>query len=191
MAHLPYLDPATASEEVRETLARLPRQLNVFRMMAHAETNFRPLIRFGTAILGQQKLSAKLRELAILRVAQQSPARYEWVQHVPIAKAVGASEAQVAALERGDIAAACFDADEQLVLRFTSELVRAARPSDAVRDAVIARFSPQEVVELVFAVGFYMMMARLMETSGVDLEPDAGTTIIDAVARQTPGARKS
>jgi alkylhydroperoxidase family enzyme len=152
-------------------------------MMAHAQTNFRPLLRLGTSILGQQKLSGKLRELAILRVAQLSPARYEWVQHVPIAKAVGATDEQINAIERGDIGG-CFDADERLVLDFTAELVRAAKPSDALRDQLIARFSPQEVVELVLAIGFYMTMARLMEVTGVDLEPDAGTKVIDAVRRR-------
>jgi len=185
MAYLPYVDPAQATEEVRQTLAQLPLDLNIFRMMAHAQTNFRPLVRLGTSILGQQKLSAKLRELAILRVAQLSPARYEWVQHVPIARAVGASQEQIAAIERDDITASCFDADDRLVLRFTSELVDSAKPSDGLRTELIARFSPQEIVELVLAIGFYMTMARLMETTGVDLEAAAGTTVIDAVrARQ-------
>ena len=69
MARLPYVDPATASEDVRTLLERLPVRLNVFRMMAHAENDFRPLVGLGTAILGRQKLSPKLRELAILRVA--------------------------------------------------------------------------------------------------------------------------
>ena len=183
MAHLPYVDPKTAPDEVRETLAQLPLPLNIFHMMAHAQTNFRPLIRLGTSILGQQKLSGKLRELAILRVTQLSPARYEWVQHVPIAKAVGVSDEQINAVERGDIGA-CFDADERLVLDFTAELVRAAKPSDALRDQLVAHFSPQEIVELVLAIGFYMTMARLMEVTGVDLEPDAGTRVIDAVRRQ-------
>src|SRR2546425_4982922 len=114
MARLPYVDPAPAPEPVRELLERLPVKLNVFRMMAHAESDFRPLVGLSTAILGRQKLSAKLRELAILRVAALSPARYEWVQHVPIAQAMGATPPQVAALERGDIAADVFDSLERV-----------------------------------------------------------------------------
>ena len=89
MARLPYVDPATAPERVRETLAGLAAPLKIFHMMAHAETNLRPLLRFGGSILSRQMLSAALRELAILRVAQLSHARYEWVQHVPIATAAG------------------------------------------------------------------------------------------------------
>ena len=181
MARLPYVDPASAPEHVHEVLDRLPVNLNVFRMMAHAENDFRPLVGLDTAILGRQKLSAKLRELAILRVATLSPARYEWVQHVPIAQATGAADAQIAALERGDIAADAFDPLECAVLRFTTEVVRDVRASDATFAELARRLSAQEVVELILTVGHYMMIARLLETTAVDLDPPTGTTVVDAI----------
>jgi alkylhydroperoxidase family enzyme len=165
---------------VREILERLPVQLKIFRMMAHAETNFRPLLALGTSILAQQQLSPKLRELAILRVARLSPAEYEWVQHVPIALGAGASQEQVDALERGDIEAACFDAVERAVLRFTTEVVRDVRASDATFAALAGRLSTREIVELVLAVGYYMLIARLLETTGVDIEPAAGMRVMDS-----------
>lgn len=183
MARLPYVDPATAPDHVRDALDGLPLKLNIFRMMAHAETNLRPLLRLGSSILGNQKLSAKLRELAILRVAKLSPARYEWVQHVPIAKATGASDEQIAALDRDDADASCFDAVEKLVLRFTTEVVRDVRAADATFAAMQEHFGPQEIVELILAIGFYMTMARLMETTAIDLEPAGGTKIIDGLKR--------
>ena len=181
MARLPYVDPASAPEHVHEVLDRLPVNLNVFRMMAHAENDFRPLVGLGTAILGRQKLSAKLRELAILRVAALSPARYEWVQHVPIAQATGAADAQIAALERGDIAADAFDPLECAVLRFTTEVVRDVRASDATFAELARRLSAQEIVELILTVGYYMMIARLLESTAVDLDPPAGTRVVDAL----------
>ena len=181
MARLPYIDLATASEPVREVFDRLPVHLNVFKLMALAETCFRPLLRLGTAILGRQKLSSKLRELAILRVAALSGARYEWVQHVPIAKHVGATDAQVAAIERGGIDAPCFDATEQAALRLASELVEGVRATDATYGEVAQRFSPQEIVELILAVGYYRMLATLMETAAIDLDPPAGTKVVDAI----------
>jgi alkylhydroperoxidase family enzyme len=181
MARLPYVDPASAPDSVREVLERLPVKLNVFRMMAQAETNFRPLLSLGTSILAQQQLSAKLRELAILRVARLSPAEYEWVQHVPIALGTGASQDQIDALQRGDIEAPCFDAVERVVLRFTTEVVRDVRASDATFAELASRFSPREIVELILAIGFYMTVARLLETTAVDLDPPAGTRVVDAL----------
>lgn len=183
MARLPYVDPATASPRTREVLERLPAPLKIFFMMAHAETNLRPLLRLGTSILIEQKLNAALRELAILRVARLSPAEYEWIQHVPIAQAVGVTDAQVAALQRDDVTAACFTATEQLVLRFTTEVVRDVRASDEVLALMTQSFSPQEIVELILAIGFYMTMARLMETTGLDLDAPAGSKMTDGLMR--------
>jgi len=181
MARLPYVDPATASEPVREVFAQLPVHLNVFKLMALAETCFRPLLRLGTAILGRQKLSPKLRELAILRVAALCGARYEWVQHVPIAKHTGVSDAQVTALERGAIDAACFDASERAVLRLAGELVEGVRAEDKTFADVAQRFSPQEIVELILTTGYYRMLATLMETAAIDLDPPAGTKVVEAL----------
>src|SRR5437762_17622 len=102
MARLPYVDPADAPEPVKDALERVP-PLNIFRMMANAETAFRPWLRWGATLLGDLELDPLMRELAILRVARLTPhAEYEWVQHVPIAKAVGATDDQVSALERDE-----------------------------------------------------------------------------------------
>ncbi len=181
MARLPYVDPAGTSDEVRTILENLPAKLNVFRMMAHAETSFRPLLSLGTSILARQKLSPKLREFAILGVAQLSPARYEWVQHVPIGRATGITAEQIEALEQGRLDAACFASEEKLVLRLTSELVHGVRPSEAVFSELTARFSPQEIVELILTIGYYMMLARLMETTGIDIDGPVGTAIVDSL----------
>jgi alkylhydroperoxidase family enzyme len=179
MARLPYVDPAAAPEHVRETLSKLPVSLNVFRMMAHAEQDFRPLIQLGTAILGRQKLPAKLRELVILRVGRLSNAQYEWVQHVPIALATGATRAQIDALEKDDVKASCFDATEQIALRFATEVVRDVRASEATFNELARLVTTQEIVELIVTVGYYMLIARLLETTAVDIDPPAGTRIVD------------
>jgi alkylhydroperoxidase family enzyme len=181
MARLPYVDPATAPARVREALEQVPAPLKIFFMMAHAATNLRPLLRLGASILTEQKLDATVRELAILRVARLSPAEYEWIQHVPIAQAVGVTQAQIDALRNDDLAGGCFTATEQLVLRFTTEVVRDVRASDEVFTQMTQRFSPQEIVELIIAIGFYMTMARLMETTGIDLEPAAGRKMTEGL----------
>ncbi len=184
MARIPYADPQKASEEVRKTLDELPVKLNIFRLMAHAETCFRPLLRLGSVILSQQKLDASLRELAILQVAKLSPAEYEWVQHVAIAEAVGVTPQQIQALDEGDVDADSFSDRERLLLEFTTELVRDVRVCDDTFGEMEKSFSPQEIVELILAIGFYMTMARLMETLDIDLEPAASTKVLEA-ARTT------
>src|SRR6266576_835400 len=170
MARLPYVDPADASPPVREALELIP-PLNIFRMMANAETAFRPWLRWGATLLTDLALDPLLRELAILRVARLTPhAEYEWVQHVPIAKAVGADDAQVEALERDDPEAECFSDDQRTVLRFTTEVVRDARASTATLERLGESLTPREIVELLMVIGQYMMVARVMATTDMELD---------------------
>ena len=170
MARLPYVDPSKASPDVRAALERVP-ALNIFRMSAHADSAFVPWLRWAGVLLSRLDLDPLLRELAILRVARLTPhAEYEWVQHVPIAEAVGATKDQVAALERDDAGADCFSPAEQAVLAFTTEVVRDARASDGTLAAVRAQLSPREVVELLMVIGNYMMVARVMATTHMELD---------------------
>src|SRR5690242_1932241 len=97
MARIQPVDPAQTNDKVREALEALP-PLNIFRTLAHAETAFRPFLRFGGAVLGRMALDPLVRELAILTVAKEAEAQYEWIQHVAIAKAVGATDEQIDAL---------------------------------------------------------------------------------------------
>ena len=171
MARLPYPDPAAAPEKARALFEALPVKLNLFRMLLHAPSAMRGYLSLGNAILARQKLDPRIRELAILRVAALSPAEYERTQHVPIAKACGATDAEITAAAKGDFAG--LDPRTALALRFTDACLREVRVPDALFEEARGAFTPQEIVELVFTIGHYMMTARLIETLGVDLEPPA------------------
>jgi alkylhydroperoxidase family enzyme len=180
VARLPYVDPDDAPEPVRDALGRVP-PLNIFRMMANAESAFRPWLRWGASLLGELQLDPLLRELAILRVARLTPhAEYEWVQHVPLAKAAGATGEQVAALERDEIDAEGFSPDERLVLRFTTEVVRDAQASDETLEELGGVLSPREIVELLMVIGQYMMVARVMATTRMEIDEPAGPDALSA-----------
>ena len=160
--------------------------LNVFRMVANAETAFRPWLAFGGALLSSLQLDARVRELAILRVARLSGADYEWVQHVPIALAVGATEDQVSAVERGDLGDGSLGEPERAALRFTTEVVRDVRASDEALAALTAAgLSPREVVELLLVIGQYMLVARLAETAGIEVDEPAD--VLDSSRRGARG----
>lgn len=183
MARIPYADLAQCHPVVRETYEALPVKINLFRMLAHAERSYRPLLELGGTILARQELSPKLREHAILLVAQLSRARYEWVQHVPIALAVGAAQEQIDAIEREEIDAGCFDDEERDVLSFTRQVVKDVRPSDEIVESLRARLSDRELVELTLAIGYYMTMARLMEVTGVDIDAPAGDQVVENIGK--------
>lgn len=181
MARIPYVDPAAAPEPVREAFAQLPVHLHVFKLVAHAETCFRPFLRYGASILGRQALSARLRELAILRVARLADAEYEWVQHVPIARAAGVRDEQIAALEHGALEADCFDEVDRLVLAFTDDVVRTGRPPRERFEALARHLPPRELVELVLAIGFYLAIGKLMTAFEIDLDPPSGDRVAASI----------
>jgi alkylhydroperoxidase family enzyme len=177
LARLPYPDPDSSPEPVREALAALP-PLNIFRMLSHAETAFRPFLRFGGAILGRLELDPKLRELAIIQVAADAGAEYEWVQHVAIARHVGVSDAQIAAVQEGRLGDPSLADAERAVLGFTREVVAGPRVSDATFASVREQLSPQEIVELLLTVGNYLMLARVMTTLELELDDPAGERVL-------------
>ncbi len=184
MARIPYPDPGQSPEGVREALARLP-QLNIFRMLSHAETAVRPFLRFGGAVLTELQLDPKLRELAILQVAKQAEAEYEWVQHVAIARHLGVTDEQIAAVERGEVTSAALSDLERAVLRFAAEVLGGPRVSDETFAAVSDRLSPREIVELLLTVGEYLMLARVMTTLELEIDAAAGRAVVEGSRPRT------
>jgi alkylhydroperoxidase family enzyme len=163
MARLPYVDS--------EKAAPAP-DANIFRLMAHAEATYRDWLRFGASVLAEMALDAVLRELAILRVAALTPgAEYEWVQHEHIARSLGMTDAQVEGARTGE----GLGGDDALVARFTEQVVRDAAPDDETFAAVAERFPPREIIELLLAIGQYMMVARVMATAQIDMDPPIGS----------------
>jgi 4-carboxymuconolactone decarboxylase len=182
VARLPYVDPEQAPAPVREALDAVP-PINIFRMVANADTAFRPWLAFGGALLSSLELDARLRELAILHVGRLSGAEYEWVQHVPIALAVGASEDEVAAVDRGELDADCLGPAERAVLQFTTEVVRDVRASDDAFAAAAEHLSPREIVELLLVIGNYMLVARVAESTKIEID-EGGPDVVRAATRR-------
>jgi alkylhydroperoxidase family enzyme len=151
-------------------------------MLAHADSAFIPYLTLGGALLAQLELDPKLRELAILLVALHTGAEYEWIQHVGIATALGITDHQINAVQRRDLKASCLDADAQLILAFTADVLQGPRAEEATFTALNNRFPARQIVELLLVIGTYQMLAHLMTNLDIDIDPAAGTTVIDRAA---------
>ena len=183
MPLIPFADTDALPQSARDAFDKLPRKLNIFRMWANAPECFRQGLRLGGAILGRQKLDADLRELLILLAARIEGGTYEWVQHVPIALACGCKQEQIDALEKADLTAVCFDAREKDMLRFADDVIRNVAASEENVKTASAHFSPQEIVEIILTCGFYMMMARLTETTRVDVDAPGGMAVLESLTK--------
>jgi alkylhydroperoxidase family enzyme len=166
---IPFPDPEELSAAQLESWRG---QLNVGKMCAYMPDDvlqgFRAL---GRAVLTNKTLDPVLRELAIVRVGYLCGAAYEIHQHVQYGRNIGITQEKLAALSVGSKATA-FSARERAVLAFTEELVLNVRPSDAALAAVRQNLSIAEIFTLIASVGMYMMVCRVLETTGVELDPD-------------------
>ena len=161
MPRLPLAEPSPGSD---------PAPLKLFRMVAHAESAYGPWLGYGGALLTQLELDPLLRELAILQVAREVGSQYEWVQHDSIARAVGATDAQIDAIQAGRDDDSAFDADQSLVLRFTRTTVNEGAASEDLVAEAADRLGTRQVVELLLVIGNYTAIAMLIASTG--LEPD-------------------
>lgn len=167
---IPYYEVENATGKHAEFLGKLKPHLNIFRMLANSESGLKGFVRMGNALLNRCELDPQLRELAIVRVGRLSRAAYEVFQHERIAREVGVTDDKIAALRDATIEAPAFTDNEKAVLRFADDVVRNVKASDKNLKAVQAFLSPGAVIELTLTIGYYMMVCRLLETTGVEGE---------------------
>lgn len=171
VARLPYADRDSASPEVREVFRNLEqteaRVANVYRMVGHSRAALLRLVGLGYALLTGAELDAKLREIAVLRVAMLGGSQSEWERHVVRGRQGGVSDAQIADLAQW-AGSSAFDEKEEAVLAYVDEMMG----DSSVKDNTFARVSgflnETEIVELTLSALFWGMMARFLVALQVD-----------------------
>jgi alkylhydroperoxidase family enzyme len=177
MSRLPLLEPAQTTGELRTALEKMPKTLNMFRMLAHAEHDALPVLRLANAILHRQLLGERPRELLILLAAQLEGGRYEWHQHSAIAQKIGIPQAAIDAVAAGRLDGSEFDDAERTLLAFGKAVVEDVRVEPALFARVQQYFGAREIVEAIVTIGFYMMVARITEATETDLDPAYGVDL--------------
>ena len=148
-----------------------PKGLNAMGVLAHhpdLTTAYNHLISHA---LYFTTISARQRELLILRVAHVRGAGYEWAQHVYQAGIVGISDEEVARVRDGS-GAPGWEPMEAALLAAADELIADARVGDATYEALAASFDTQQIMDVVFTVGAYEVFAMAMRTFDVELDDD-------------------
>lgn len=125
-------------------------------------------------LLSDTRIPHNLKELAIIVIARQYTAQYEWFIHAPRAVRVGVSEDVVEAV-RTSQRPAFNDEDEALVYDVTMDMVENRTLSQDLYDRAVNRFGEPAMVELVALIGFYIMIAAFLNAFDVDA-PEGGPT---------------
>ena len=121
---------------------------------------------FHSHLLHRSTLPPRLRELAILRVVKRRGCVYEWTHHVRLAAQVGLSEAEIHAAGDGE-ATGELDA---AVLRAVDELDANSNLSDQTWTILAEHLDERQLMDLVFTIGAYCLLAMALTTFGVEPE---------------------
>jgi 4-carboxymuconolactone decarboxylase len=169
MTRLAYPDPA----HVAEIMGGYPvplRHMRIGRTVSHAPTLVAPYYATYAAVLQDLALDPRLRQLAILRVAEVGDAPYILAQHRAIARIAGLTDEQIAAAGERTIDNPCFTYVQKLVLAFADEVAAVPHVSDALFTRIESVLTPREIVELLLVIGWYWTACRL--TTALEIEPE-------------------
>lgn len=147
-----------------------PKAVNALGTFAHHPDLARAFHGFNGHILLGTTLSVRQRELVILRVAARRRSDYEWAQHLVLAGDAGLDDDEIARVADGS--AEGWSALDAALLRAVDELLADARVADDTWSALAEELDVQQLMDLVFTVGAYDLVAMAFRTFGVELDDD-------------------
>ena len=105
----------------------------------------------------------------MLRIAHLRHAEYEWAQHVVLGLDNGLTPDDIARVADGPSAWSGLDA---LLLQAVDELIADAAIADATWQALAAELDDHQLMDVVFTVGAYEVLAMAFKSFGVELDED-------------------
>jgi 4-carboxymuconolactone decarboxylase len=168
MSRLPLLELDDIPEEYHHlfTEAYLGDR-HIFRAWAHNPEVLEATLEYLNVLYDQ--LGQRRKELVILTVARARGARYEWHQHVDIARDKGVTVEEMQAIGGGDLSV--FDDAEYVLLQY-ARAVESGTVTDQIHDALTRHYSHGEIVALGLLVDFYVGLCNYI--TSVDLPFEAG-----------------
>lgn len=169
MARLPYVDKDELPAEQRH----LPLSAsNITRMLSNSPNIAHLSGKIALYIRDEMRLDPRLRELAIIQVGYSTGCAYEYVQHVRIGLEGGLSEADIRAVaEETAGRTTSLEPLARTVLQAAREMVRGPGVSQATFDALRKELNNEEITNLLFTIGNYFGVSRVLASLEVDLEP--------------------
>ena len=142
---------------------------NMFRTMAHRPEIFETIIAHMEAVLNTGTLPKALKELVIVRTSQLNRTPYCLASHTTIARKLGWSDAQIAALQ--DAAGSReFTEREKVAIHLAEVMTLDAHSySEAEFTRLRSFYSEGEVIELMAAIGLFNYFNRFNDL--LQMEP--------------------
>ncbi len=145
--------------------------LNIFGVLGNHPDMLKRWLVFATHVLSKNTLTARDRELLILRTGWNCRSRYEWGQHVEIALRCDISVAEIKAVKKG-ASASTWSPIDKLLLTAADELHNEYALSDATWRNLGKHYLNEQVLDLIATVGNYHLVAMFLNSTKVPI--DAG-----------------
>ena len=145
--------------------------LNIFGVLGNHPDMLRRWLVFATHVLSKNTLTARDRELLILRTGWNCRSRYEWGQHVEIALRCDISATEIKAVKKG-ASASTWSPIDKLLLTAADELHNEYAVSDATWRNLGNHYSNEQILDLIATVGNYHLVAMFLNSTKVPI--DAG-----------------
>ena len=179
---MPPISDADMTTEQRQAVAgyAATRNTSVF------EGPFVPLLRspelldrvqrVGEYLRYRNALPRRLSEMAILIAARHWSQQFEWNIHTADATMAGLADAVITAIAEGRRPSP-LEEDEAAVYDFCLELLLNKSVSDATYGRAVAISGDQGVIDLVGLLGYYSLLAMVMNTARTPIRDDMTPTL--------------
>jgi 4-carboxymuconolactone decarboxylase len=175
----PRLTPLPAEQwddDVRRALSPLlpaeranPRDAgNILSTLVRHQPLTHAYLTFNAYLLINSTLSARVREVAVLRAALASRSDYLWDHHVPLAERAGLKSAEIDEIRAGEPS----DPVDLLVVRAVDELNGQHVITEETWRALGEHLGDEQRLDLIFTVGGYQLLALVVNTLGIQPEHD-------------------
>lgn len=139
----------------------------IYRTIARHEKLYPPRQVLSEYIRLHSTLSARQRELLILRTGWLAQSEYEWAQHVRAGRNAGLDTERVAI----GTAAPGWNAIDRALIDAADELYRDDLIATPTWQRLSAELSPAQMMDVLITAGGYRMVSMALNTLGVQLEP--------------------
>ena len=170
----PRIDRVERPYSAAEAAILVPRErsgevLGVWSTCANAPRLCNAWLEFTDYLLRESSLPIRDRELLILRIGYLNQGAYEWAAHRGLALSVGINEEELKEITIGSSADSWSEWDSAL-LKAAEELHEAALVSEETWATLSRQYDKRQMMEVVFTVGQYNLVAMYLNSLGVQFE---------------------
>jgi 4-carboxymuconolactone decarboxylase len=154
--------------------------LNVYRIMAHHPLLLRAWAPLRQHVVKNNALGPARTEIVILRAAHRMGSPYEWAHHVSRSRALGMSDARIAAI------AGRPDGDDGLLVRAVDALFDLKRLPGEIEAELSGAVGRHGVLDLIAIVGFYSVLGYILMTYDTPLDADVAAELTERPLGMVP-----